>query len=373
MAKSQTFAVFFYFCENHFLNYSMNYFSRFKKLFVSLSLFLLWACSSEKEQVMEACLPSPDISKIALDVEFVRIDKEIIQADTNDAEKAIRDILQKHPLYDRFYLLRPAQSPQDIMIPMLGAMAKEPHLDTLLSDYEKAIDIPKLQEELIFLFKNIKAYYPDFIVPKVYFSISGMGSFALNQASDIFLSRNNEVLVIGLDWFLGPTYRYPLPETIPQYIARRYVWQNIPSFVAQLISNRYNDYNTEDQTMLNEMLGYAKMYYFAQSVLPCLADSTALGYTSKQMDYVLQNRDLIWKHYLDKQLFFVTAGRIKKDYVDESPFTLPISQDCPGGVARWTGLQMLKLYSQKKKLKLPEVMKITDAQMVLNESGYKGR
>jgi hypothetical protein len=162
------------------------------------------------------------------------------------------------------------------------------------------------------LFRRIKAYYPDFIVPKVYFSISGIGSFPLNRTTDIFLSQNNEILVIGLDWFLGPAYKYPLPETIPQYIARRYIWQNIPSFVAQLIGNRYNDYNTQDQTVLNEMLGYAKTYYFAQSVIPCLPDSTVLGYTSKQMEYVLTNKDAIWKHYLDNQVFFATAGRIKK-------------------------------------------------------------
>lgn len=351
----------------------MSYFSKLSQAFSLFCLLFFLSCSSESEQTSETCLPSPDISKISLKVEFVRIDKEIIQADTNNTAKAIEEVLSKHSLYNQLYLVRPARSSEDIMIPMLGAMAKEPYLDSLLLDYEKAINIPKLQEQLTLLFKNIKAYYPDFVVPKVYFSISGMGSFALNRATDIFLSKNNEILVIGLDWFLGPTYKYPLPETIPQYIARRYVWQNIPSFVAQLISSRYNDYNTQDQTMLNEMLGYAKTYYFAQSVLPCLADSTVLGYTSQQMDYVLKNKDLIWKHYLDKQLFFATAGRIKKDYVDESPFTLPISQDCPGGVARWTGLQMLKLYARKKKLNLPEVMKITDAQMVLNESGYKGR
>ena len=332
-----------------------------------------WACSSEDEQKIETCLAKSDISKINVEVEFVRIDKEIIEADTLKTEEAIKNILQKHLLYNRLYLLRPAQSPQDIMIPMLTSMAKEPHLDSLLLDYEKIINIPKLQEELVLLFKNIKSYYPDFIVPKVYFSVSGMGSFALNQATDIFLSRNNEILVIGLDWFLGPAYKYPLPDEIPKYIARRYVWQNIPSFVAQIISSRYNDYNTEDQTMLNEMLGYAKTYYFTQSVVPCLADSTVLGYTSQQIEYVYKNKDLIWKHYLDKQLFFTTTGRIKKDYVDESPFTLPISQDCPGGVARWTGLQMLKKYAQKKSLSLPQVMKITDAQMVLNESGYKGK
>jgi hypothetical protein len=350
----------------------MNYFSKIQKLFSIACICLLIACS-EQESSPKTCLPEPDISKINLNVEFVRIDKEIIQADTQNAEKNIQAVLQKHPLYNQLYLVRSGIGQPDIMLPMLVSMAKEPHLDSLLFDYEKRVDIPKLQEELILLFRRIKAYYPDFVVPKVYFSISGMGSFALNHATDIFLSRNNEILVIGLDWFLGPDYKYPLPDAIPRYIARRYVWQNIPSFVAQLISSRYNDYNTQDQTALNEMIGYAKTYYFAQSVVPCLPDSTVLGYTSAQMDYIAKNKEQIWKHYLDKQVFFMTASRLKKDYVEESPFTLPISQECPGGIARWTGLQMLKKYAEKKKLSLVEVMKITDPQMVLNESGYKGK
>lgn len=351
----------------------MNFFSKFQKILLLLSsCLLMWACS-EEETSPTACLPEPDISNININVDFVRIDKEIIQADTSDTERRIKAILQKHPLYDSLYLERPPQSKQDIMTPMLATMAKEPHLDSLLWDCEKIINIAQLQQELTLLFRRIKAYYPDFVVPKVYFSISGIGSFALNRSTDIFLSRNHEILVIGLDWFLGPTYKYPLPESIPQYIARRYIWQNIPSFVAQLISSRYNEYNNQDQTALNEMLGYAKSYYFAQSVIPCLPDSTVLGYTSAQMDYISKNKEQIWKHYLDKQVFFMTASRLKKDYVYEGPFTLPISQECPGGIARWTGLQMFKKYVQKKNLSLPEAMKVTDAQKVLNESGYKGK
>ncbi|MDW8297173.1 MAG: hypothetical protein RMJ97_09875 [Raineya sp.] len=355
-----------------------------RKVSILFAIALLFSCDSETEKNTDnffqtACLPEVDISKIQVKTTFERIDKAILEA---QSETEIQQILEKNPLYNQLYLVREGwekrketkkEKNKDFMLEILVSMAKEPHLDSLRMDYEKLIPLEKLQNQLLDVFKRIKAYYPDFKEPeKVYFSVSGIGSFPLNTATDIFYSQNGEILVIGLDWFLGPTYKYSLPSHIPMYIARRYVWQNIPAFVAELIGNRYNAFNTADKTVLNEMIGYAKTYYFAQSVIPCLPDSVVLGYTTEQMKYIAQNREMIWKHYLDKQVFFNTTREFRRDYVDESPFTLPISQDCPGGVARWTALRMLKKYVEKKKLSLPQVMQLQDAREILENSGYKG-
>jgi len=345
----------------------------FKYLGIITFIIFLGSCKESNEKIenntIPACLPKPKTEGTDLNVVFYRMDKMILQAKSmEEIEKTLKD----HPLYNGLYLVREPQSPPKEMEKMLFLMAKEPHLDSLMMDYEKKIDIPKLEKEIVAVFKNIKAFYPEFKAPLVYFSVSGMGSFSLSTATDMFVSRNNEIMVIGLDWFLGPEYKYPLPESVPQYLSKRYVAKNIPIFVAELMSNYFNEFNPNDALMLNDMLVYAKTYYFTQSVIPCLPDSTTLGYTSTQMEYVKNNKPVIWKHYLDKKLFFETANRIKRDYVDDGPFTLPISQDCPGGIARWTGLQMLKKYAYKKNLDLPKVMKLQNAQEVLNESGYKG-
>ncbi|PKQ70939.1 gliding motility protein GldB-related protein [Raineya orbicola] len=355
-----------------------------RKIFLLLSCLILFACQEKKENnnqdiLQTSCLPDVDISKIQLQTTFERIDKAILEAQN---ETEIQQILEKNPLYNKLYLVREGwekrENPQknkekDFMVEILASMAKEPHLDSLRMDYEKIIPLEKLQNQILDLFKRIKAHYPNFKEPeKVYFSVSGIGSFPLNTVTDIYYSPNGEILVIGLDWFLGPTYKYPLPTHIPTYIARRYVWQNIPTFVAELIGNRYNAFNPNDKTVLNEMLAYAKTYYFAQSVIPCLADSLVLGYTTEQMQYIAQNKEQIWKHYLDKQVFFNTTREFRRDYVEDSPFTLPISQECPGGIARWSALRMLKKYAEKNKLSLPQVMQLQDAKEILQNSGYKG-
>lgn len=356
-----------------------------RKLLLGLTCSFLWLFScknnSEKDEniLQTPCLPDIDISKIQLKTTFERIDRELLSAQSEDE---IKQILEKHPLYNQLYLVREGwekrqktahNKEKDFMIEVLWAMAKEPHLDSLRMDYERLIPIEALQKRILDVLKRIKAHFPDFKEPeKIYFSVSGIGSFPLNHVTDIFYSPNGEILVIGLDWFLGPTYKYALPEHVPQYIARRYIWQNIPVFIAEYIGNRYNAFNTADKTVLNEMIGYAKTYYFAQSVVPCLPDSVVLGYTTSQMQYIAQNKEAIWKHYLDKQVFFNTTREFRRDYVEESPFTLPISQECPGGVARWTALRMLKKYVEKKKLSLPQVMQLQDPKEILEKSGYKG-
>ncbi|KOY87971.1 hypothetical protein AD998_19165 [bacterium 336/3] len=349
----------------------------FKYLYICVFIVLFTSCKEKNEKTdsfkLNTCLPKPqtNVEDVKLDVFFKRIDKQILQANTLEE---IKTALKENPLYNQLYLERQTMPNQkgDVAEEMLLAMAKEPSLDSLMMDYEKKINISELEKEIVKLFKNIKAFYPEFKAPMVYFSVSGIGSFPLNKATDIFVSRNNEILVIGLDWFLGTDYKYPLPEAVPKYLAKRYVAKNIPIFVAEMMSGYFNEYNPNNPIMLNDMLVYAKTYFFTQSVIPCLADSTVLGYTPVQMEYIAKNKSVIWKHYLDKKLFFETANRIKRDYVDESPFTLPISQDCPGGIARWTGLEILKRYAQKKNLDLQKVMKLENAQEVLQESGYKG-
>ena len=334
----------------------------------------LASCGTEtaESNINDPCLPAIDISKInnsEINVKIERVDNDIFALKTKEEISAY---FKKNQLFTKKYIqLERFGGNDSIPVKEIYSLISNKYLDTLHQDCNRIYgDMKPLENELTNAFKHIKAIYPDFVPPRVQTMITGYGKGArLREMPDMLISK--ELIVIGLEFFLGNKYKYQ-PD-VPEYIARRYTRENIVPMIVREISTAYNKYDEKDRTMLGETVFYGKTYYFMQSVLPCMPDSIALGYTNQQMKMAYYNRATIWKHYIDKQIFFNAKNNVVKDYMDESPFTLPISQDCPGAIGRWSGLRMVRAYMQKNpKRTLKELLSNENAKEILENSGYKG-
>ena len=109
-------------------------------------------------------------------------------------------LLTRQPII-RDYIFRRSEFPDDsVFINELYARLTNPHLDTLLQETKKVFaDLSSLESEFEQAFKNIAYYYPEFKPPKIQTIISGM-------ETDLLVS--DTLVVIGLDYFLGPGARY---------------------------------------------------------------------------------------------------------------------------------------------------------------------
>jgi len=317
---------------------------------------VLFSCGNPEEK----CVVSPDIK---INLNFKSLEDSIPAIKT---KKQFVDFFSRHIALRDIFFGR-ANFPDDsIFIKALYPKFSHPGFDTLLMETKKVFgDGHELKEEFQNAFANIKHYYPNFKIPRVETVIAGL-------QTDIFVS--DSLIIVGLDYYLGRKAKYR-PD-MHQYMLRRYEKNFIvPSALLLLgIDSRYNAVNMGDRTVLAEMVAYGKAYYFAKHMLPCMPDSTFIGYSQREVDGAKANQDMIWKRLVDDEALFSTHQRMKERYVRERPKTYEVGNECPGRIGTWVGWQIVNEYAkQNPKVSLQELMQITDAQKFLRGSKYSAK
>jgi hypothetical protein len=225
---------------NMLFSYHHQFKSVYRLLFLAPLCGLLLACGSDSEEGMNR----PDVADLTREVKIRRLEQSLFEAQSRDEIKAF---LRDNELFAQKFL-RIDQYPNDsIPINQLWQLAQDPHMDTVYRESQHIFpDLKKWEEEFATAFAYITHYYPDFQPPQIYTMVTGFGT-------DLFISDELDVVVIGLDYFLGPeaTFR---PADLPQYILRRYGPEYAVPGVMLLLSARYNQADLSDRSMLAEMI-----------------------------------------------------------------------------------------------------------------------
>jgi hypothetical protein len=314
------------------------------------------------EPIEERCAFTPDVSGIELEVSIESYES-ILPGITTKAE--LVDFFSANADLRDLFFNRSAYPSDSAFINELFHRFTSPHIDTLLQATQQVFgDKAGLKEQLHTAFSNMKYYYPEFTVPKIKTIITGM-------ETDILVS--DTLVIIGLDHYLGPDSKYKLINMY-EYMARRYQKNFIvPSMMLLYgIDERYNKIDPTDQTALADMIAYGKAYHFAKQMLPCVPDSVFIGYTSQEIQGAKQNEDLIWKRFVEDQVFFSTSHIIKQRYLSERPRTLEVGEKCPGRIGTWVGWQVVKKYAEAHPdVTLVQLMETLSAQEIFKSSGYR--
>jgi gliding motility-associated lipoprotein GldB len=322
-------------------------------IYIFLICTLFYACTSESDKEV-------DISGIQVDVEIKRLEKELFALKSKDE---VKNFLNQNQAF-RQHFLQASQYPHDsILINAVYQLATDTSISQLLNETQQQFgDLSALQQEFARAFKHIKYYYPDFIPPQIYTVVTGL-------ANDMYVS--DSLVIIGLDFFIGDSATYR-PQ-FPQYVLKRYSKEYIVPSVILLLSKKYNQVNSADNTLLSEMIFYGKAFEFTKYIMPAVHDSILIGYSAEQLADSDKNRDVIWAHFIEKKLLYETSHFVKIKYVDERPYTAEIGSKAPGAIGRWLGWQIVKAYMREEKPTLQELMKNNNAQRIFMQSKYKGK
>lgn len=324
---------------------------------VGIYLFggLLFSCSSN------SCDDAPDISGIDVEVTIERLDQELFAASNKEE---IGAFLDQYPLVaERF--MNAGQYPDDtILVNQIYDILNNPAIDTLYEQTQAAFDdLRWLEEEYEQAFRYVKHYYPNFEPPKIYAAFSALGSFGV----DLFVS--DEIIVISLEHFIGKEARFR-PD-VYDYILSRYQSEYIVPNSMLLLSNRWNKTEEEDNTLLAEMTYYGKSYYFVDKVMPCLPDTTLAAYTAEELQIAEESAQLVWAHFINRELLYETSHIIKPRYMGERPYVAEINAKIPGRIGRWMGWQIIENYAEKSDASLQEIMATEDVQEIFIQARYK--
>ena len=328
--------------------------------YLTILTVLLFAigCSTDQDE----CATAPDISQSEIKISIERLEDELFAA---NSASDIMAFLEKYPVVTREFLGSELYPSDSILALELFNRAQNPYLDTLLSDTKAYFgDLGELTSEFEQAFGYLKHYYPDFTPPKIQTLVTGFGS------SEMFVS--DSLIVIGLDFYFGPTARYR-PPNIPAYILERYDQSYIVPATMLLFANRYIVEDRRDNTMLADMIYYGKKYQFAKSTLPCTSDSLIVWYSGDILNNVEENKDVLWFYFLNNELLYETNHLTKQKFMDESPFVSEIGDKCPGRIGSWIGWDIVRAYlKENPDVSLQQLMANPDALAIFNAAKYRG-
>ena len=291
---------------------------------------------------------------------MVHWDEGLFEAQSSqDIEK----LLYQYPDFARAYLHADDYPADSVLANQYYRLITNPSIDTLRQQTETVFeDYSDLQEDFEQAFRLVKYHFPTFEAPTIYTTFTGLGSLG----DDLLVT--DSLVVVSTEFFVGPSARYR-PQT-HDYLLRRYQPPSVVPGCLLLLSDRFNATDLNDQSLLAEMIYYGKSYYFVRQTMPCLSDSTLLGYSSEQMRLVEENRQLVWSHFVDNELFFKNDQTTKTRYLGDRPGTAEINNRLPGQIGRWLGLQIVQAYAERSGASLPEVMQ-QDAQQIFTRAKYR--
>ena len=185
--------------------------------------------------------------------------------------------------------------------------------------------------------------------------------------NDVVVEGEN--IIVGLEYFLDKNNKFK-PRDLPSYILNRYTPEHLNSTVLTTYLSQHNLINESDQTMINEIISFGKLYYVATELLNCSPNRVVLGYTEDEFNLLEKNETFIYSFFLQNELLFQESNLIKKKYLSERPNTFEISESVPGRVGRWLGWKIVLSYMNNSTYTLEELLKEDDYKNIFYNSNY---
>ncbi len=327
-----------------------------------LALTILFACNNDK---------NIDVSHIKVSPQLLRFDQDFAHLKANTLATQLPMLQKKYGAFytDYFEKILNLGPLRDTAY---YASVREIIKGKAFLDLQHETDsiyasTQTIQNEITQAYKHILYYYPNTKVPKFITYISG---FQVQNPIGV------GYIGIGLDMFLGANSKfYPaLVESVPSYISKRFTPENIAPRVVELVARE--DMFPEldkDKTLLAKMIYNGKIMYFMDKVCPMLADSTKIGFNTKQMAWASQNEPDIWGFFLEENLLYEADYFKIQRYISEAPFTPGIGSQNESApkLGIFIGWQIVKKYmAENPDVTLQQLMLERDEQKVLRLAKY---
>ncbi len=338
-------------------------------LFATVSLLILLGCKSCNNNTQKVVIKVDEAKaeELQLTLTTARFDKEVL--DIKTAEITVKkNILAKK--YGKFFDLYTGRI---LNISTYNKEGFDTYFNSFITDptikevyaYEqtKFKDVTPYTAQLTAAFKNYKQLYPTKNIPKIYYMFSGFNYAVVTTDS---------VLAIGLDMFLGADCKFYSMLTYPKYKTEMMRPDLIaPDAMRSWIATEFEQ-KLPKEDLLHFIIQEGKTMYFMDNVFPALHDSSKIAFNTAHMQWLAQNETEVWKYFVNKKLFFNTKYKEIIKYTKEAPFSTGLPRESPGRIGNWMGWQIVRSYMKNNpNITLQDLMTTTDANLILNKSGYK--
>jgi hypothetical protein len=331
--------------------------STFRSLwFLVFFILFLFACAPEKDPRI------PDEGSLeVVKIPIHRYGKALFSIPLDTFEAGLREIQDEY----RFFLDGDLNDTLNVL--RLKQFVSDPLLREIAAECQHRYpSLANLEDSLSLMFAHYRHHYPEAMRPDVFTYISG-----LHYENPV--QYFGEVMIIGLDMYLGPEAPWYGQIGMPQFFAARCTPSHILPHCALEIARSHNA-EPEKEDFLSKMFYDGKRTFFAGMLLPGVAENLLLNYSPAQYQWCLENEKKLWAFLVSNEYLYSTDQALINRFRQDGPFTHAFGSESPPRLATFAGWRMLSSYMQNNpEVSLQDLMQETDAHRVFRESGYKPR
>ncbi|MFN0275307.1 MAG: hypothetical protein ACKVPJ_06160 [Chitinophagales bacterium] len=317
-------------------------------------------------------MQKPDVSSISVDINFIRFEKSLMQANGENFRTTLDSLEKNHPEFYNLYVYDILNMPSgDSTYRIYDSLYKYLIADRYMLRLYDSVqnlynDISDIEQQIKTAFTYHKYYYPEDTLPQIYTYIAPF-------VYQVVLG--DSVMGIELNMFMGKNFGYysSFAANLPKYILYNFERKNIIVQVMKMLMDKKIPGKGAEANLLDAMIMEGKMLYYLDAVLPDIPDSVKIGYSAEQINWCENTSAEIWKFFAGEELLFSTSMQDKQRYIADAPTSYSMPAESPGRVAIWVGWQIVREYMRKNEdISLQQLLLEMDALKILKESNYDG-
>lgn len=296
-------------------------------------------------------------------ISIIRFDKDIYNYLQNPETEKENILKEKYPLLlSAFGRIAMEDSNQKTFFPTLREYFSHPMLMQIYKDALSTFeDVTIYEKELSSASDIVTQHLSGKKLPQFTMHVSGF-------KENVIIVNN--LISISIDKYLGSNYSayqeffqpYERQQMETKYIARDYL-------KAWLISDIIKTNTTDKENLLSAMITEGKILYALSILLPEYKIEDVIGYTASQTSWCKQNEKNIWLKIVKQDYLYSSDHMLITRLINDAPNTSLISQDAPGRVGCWIGLQIVSQFAKKKNASLEDIIE-ADIETIFKDSKY---
>ena len=323
------------------------------------TLFFLSSCTKKNRFEI-------DTKKEKVEVTIHRFDRDLIHLDLNHVRQSVDSLYRTYPGFLPLYIYNVLDTvPTDTLA--VADMFHQFVQDTAIQSVNKKVmatfaDVSDIEKDISGGFTYIHHYFPQVTLPEVYFFVSGFNRSVL---------MTDSLLGVGTDFYLGAGYP-PYKSFIYEYLLQNMRRENLAIDVVSATLFRYFTFDGVNNALIDNMLHRGKVIWLLSVFMPDKKMEDIMGYTPAQWHWAETNEEQVWKTIVAQKHLFSTDMQLINKYLNDAPFTAPVSQESPGRLGTWIGWRIIDSYmEQKKTMTLEQLMKENNYRKILEQSHYR--
>ena len=330
-------------------------------LIISICCLISFLCSCSKSNRFKI-----DTTKNRVEVKIHRFDKDLLSLDTTNMKKGLAGLYTRYhdflPVYTSNILDTAATDTVAVSNLFRQFLTNKTFKPVNKKTLQTFSDVSDIEKQVSDAYTYIHYYFPEVKLPEIYFFVSGFNRSVM---------MNNNFIGMGTDFYLGsnfPAYK----DFTYQYMTYNMRRECMATDLVSATLFRMFVMNSSEYRLLDNMLFRGKVMYLLSVFMPHEKPESLMGYSAEQWNWSKTNEKQIWGYMIDQKHLFSTDVQLIRKYMNDAPFTSPVSQDSPGRLGTWLGWQIVESYMNKNpKATLTDLMKINNYQKMLEDSGYR--